>query len=163
MNTKTLQSPFPSDENTSGSQRDTPIFDLSQRKAVIDWEASQAQKLQIMRRDSPEATRILGLYIIAQNIELVVDLHDLNIIGRSYPQNGQFEGIDFSAFDAYTLGVSRKHLILKRYDDQLLIIDNNSTNGTYLNDEKLKPLQAYQVQHDDHVRLGGLEIIIKFD
>ncbi len=163
MNTKTLSSPFPDNEGSGANSGVAGNFDLDNRKAVVDWDASSLSGSVDDNRLTPTVIQTLGLYIVSQNIELVVDLLDVNYIGRSYPQNGYFDGIDFSAFDAYKLGVSRRHVILKRDGGKLFIVDNNSTNGTYLNRAMLHPLQPYLIKHDDHVRLGAFEFVIKLD
>ena len=163
MNTKALSSPSPSDEGADANRGITGSFSLDNRKAVVDWDATSLDIRAKENRLTRNAIETLGLYIVSQNIELVVDLLDVNYIGRSYPQNGYFDGIDFSAFDAYKLGVSRRHVILKRDGGRLFVADNNSTNGTYLNGALLQPLQPYLVKHDDHVRLGAFEFVIKLD
>jgi len=54
--------------------------------------------------------------------------------------------------------VSRVHCYLIREGSQLTCIDNNSTNGTYLNNRRLKAETAYPVDPDDHLIVGGNEL-----
>jgi|GEM_PF-1551768 len=164
MNTKILGTP-PSNDGSQGKGRasQSQTFNLQTRRVNVDWDVTTIGEASIQEKGSQRAIETIGLFIVSQNIELVVDLVDTNILGRSYPQNGYFDGIDFSAFDAYKLGVSRRHVILKRYGQQLLIVDNNSSNGTYLNRALLHPLQPYYLQNDDSVRMGALDFLIKFD
>lgn len=158
MATKILSSPFPPEDSPDAKRGTLQKFDLESRKVLVNRDASPGDNLA-----TDDIIQSLGLYVVARNLELVVDLLDINYIGRSYPQNGHFDGIDFSAFEAYTLGVSRQHAILKREGRKLFIIDNNSSNGTYLNRVMLQPLQAYHVQHDDNLRLGAFDLVIKLD
>lgn len=162
MTTKILGAP-PENNNLQGKGRHLQTFDLHSRLANVDLDITGIREDSTQGQSIQRAIETIGLFIVTQNIELVADLLDTNILGRSYPQNGYFDGIDFSAFDAYKLGVSRRHVILKRYQGQLLIVDNNSSNGTYLNRAMLKPLQPYYLLHDDHVRMGALDFVIKLN
>jgi Tol biopolymer transport system component len=51
--------------------------------------------------------------------------------------------------------VSRRHAILHVRADSTRIVDLGSTNGTYLNDQRLKPRSPQPLQAGDRVRLGG--------
>lgn len=50
--------------------------------------------------------------------------------------------------------VSRKHLIAKFVNDQWFISDNKSTNGTYLNGEKIKMDKQYPIKVGDTINLS---------
>lgn len=54
--------------------------------------------------------------------------------------------------------VSRRHAYWERRGSTWWIIDNNSTNGTYVNDEPI--LQQYNLQNGDRIKIGG--IIFKY-
>jgi diguanylate cyclase (GGDEF)-like protein len=48
-------------------------------------------------------------------------------------------------------GVSRKHARFERRDNHWLVIDLNSTNGTYVNDE---PVTEHRLRKGDHIKIG---------
>jgi len=102
----------------------------------------------------------ISLNIVDKNIELFLELQGNLILGRSYPHTSHFSGVDLTAFDAYSLEVSRNHAFLKYENDQLILIDNNSAHGTYLNEERLKPMKPYKVQVNDQICLGSLELVV---
>ena len=58
--------------------------------------------------------------------------------------------------------VSRMHarFALDR-DGQMTIRDLNSTNGTWLNGERLSPNESRSLQRGDHVRLGRMEFVYR--
>jgi hypothetical protein len=58
--------------------------------------------------------------------------------------------------------VSRKHARLYIDNDYLYITDLNSTNGTYINGERLEPMKPYLLKRDDHLNLGALSVQVIF-
>jgi len=84
-----------------------------------------------------------------------LDIFDEIIIGRgeSLPNT-----VDLSALDAFALGISRQHLILRPADGQLLIIDPGSTNGTRRGSQKLWANTPYPLHDGDEVKLGALRL-----
>lgn len=53
--------------------------------------------------------------------------------------------------------VSRVHSYLIRQGDTLTVTDNRSTNGTYVNGERLQPDKPRRLTVDDHLLIGGCE------
>ncbi len=72
------------------------------------------------------------------------------------------EGVDLTRFEAHKSGVSRRHCLLRRQGDHLTVTDLGSTNGTFLNGERLEPGREYVVANGDHLSLGTLLIAIFF-
>ncbi len=69
---------------------------------------------------------------------LTLGLEHQTILGRGDPTLGLQDFIDLSQFNAEQHGVSRKHCVLRRGENQLVIIDLQSTNGCYLNGDRMK-------------------------
>ena len=64
----------------------------------------------------------------------------------------------FGRFDQDT-EISRRHLMIKLNDSgEIFIEDQGSTNGTYLNNEKINGL--HMVTEHDHVRIGSCSLLI---
>lgn len=98
-------------------------------------------------------------------IQLFSTLDEEIVFGRN-PDKQQPDPqiIDLSGFNAHEAGVSRQHAALQRDEfNQIVLIDLESSNGTYINDERLIPMHAYSVADGDEIRLGYLKIIIQFD
>ena len=66
--------------------------------------------------------------------------------------------IDLSAFHAHNRGVSRKHARITLQNTRLSVADLASTNGTYVNNEKLEPNIEYPLKEADDLRLGFLSL-----
>lgn len=72
------------------------------------------------------------------------------------------EVLDLSEFNATKHGVSRRHAMLRREDDRLVVNDLGSTNGTHLNGSLLLPHEDYPLAHGDKLILGTLHLLISF-
>lgn len=84
------------------------------------------------------------------------------VLGRVSPSNPRKPDIDLRAYRAYEKGVSCYHATIYVYERDLVIADLGSTNGTYLNGQRLVPHQR-QVLHDgDEIRLSNLVARVYF-
>lgn len=104
-------------------------------------------------------TRI-ALRILPLQVELVFNLQGAMVVGRSHPESNFYPDIDLSAFQGGDL-VSREHLFFKLDDDRVVVVDNKSANGTKLNGEWLKPLEAYPITHGDELTLGVMKMQVE--
>lgn len=84
------------------------------------------------------------------------------VLGRVSPSSPRRPDIDLRPYRAYEKGVSCYHATIYVYEQDLVIADLGSTNGTYLNGQRLVPHQR-QVLHDgDEIRLSGLVARVYF-
>jgi pSer/pThr/pTyr-binding forkhead associated (FHA) protein len=79
-------------------------------------------------------------------------------LGRRDEQNNIHPHIDFTQDDGAKYGVSRRHARIHQSDCSVYIEDLGSTNGTYLNGQRLTPSQTYPVYHGDEILLGKLQL-----
>lgn len=89
----------------------------------------------------------------------------INLVGRYEFTLGRItEGqpilpdIDLSSYEAYALGVSRLHAVIKIINRQVLISDFGSSNGTRVNGQKIMPHVDYPLSHGDVIALGKLKV-----
>lgn len=89
--------------------------------------------------------------------------HDI-VIGRSSDQSAMHPDIDLEAFQGAEMGVSRLHLSM-RYDgdhNALHIYDLGSSNGSYLNNQRLNPHEVRFLRDGDQLRLGRMVLQVRF-
>ena len=72
--------------------------------------------------------------------------HLPGVIGR------RAEDVDYPVMDA---GVSRRHLMLFRNEDRIYAEDLGSTNGTYVNEIRIKPGEPFLLQEGDLLKIGS--------
>jgi pSer/pThr/pTyr-binding forkhead associated (FHA) protein len=86
------------------------------------------------------------------------------ILGRRgpTPESSESRVIDLTDLGAVEFGVSRRHLQISLSDDVVYAMDLGSTNGTFLNRERLMPDQPYVVRNRSALQLGVLILRVQF-
>jgi hypothetical protein len=79
-------------------------------------------------------------------------------LGRTAEGQPIIPDVDLSPFNAYANGVSRLHSAIKLVNNQVVIVDLGSSNGTYLNGTRLSPYTEMPVADGDIAYLGKLKI-----
>ncbi len=93
---------------------------------------------------------------------VILDAIDAVVIGRMDPKSPAEVDLDLVPYGAADLGVSRLHASIRRGEDTLTLVDENSTNGTYLNGQRLISGQPRVLRDGDEVRLGRLVFHVFF-
>ena len=70
--------------------------------------------------------------------------------------------VDLESFDGHDLGVSRHHAMIKQIKDNLVLVDLDSINGTFVNGHRAIPLKRYNIMDGDTVTIGRLTLEIRF-
>jgi pSer/pThr/pTyr-binding forkhead associated (FHA) protein len=105
----------------------------------------------------------LSLTVAGSDVPMLVknDIKKITL-GRLSPGESS-PTVDLTPYDAHLMGVSRLHAIVFRTENGTFVQDQDSTNGTFLNDKKLTPNKLYEVKNGDIVRLGQLGIYVHFE
>jgi pSer/pThr/pTyr-binding forkhead associated (FHA) protein len=69
---------------------------------------------------------------------------------------------DVTRFDAFALGVSRRHAIIKAAEDKYVLTDANSSNGTWLNGNRLLPNKPHDLPSGSIIQLGRLKLVVVY-
>lgn len=102
-------------------------------------------------------------FVIGRGHEpLVIKLLQRVVFGRAKDNEGPTVDVDLSSYQAAEKGVSRVHAAFEIVGRNLMVTDLNSSNGTFLNGQRLAPHQRRIVRDSDEVRLGELMIYISF-
>jgi pSer/pThr/pTyr-binding forkhead associated (FHA) protein len=83
------------------------------------------------------------------------------IIGRKMEETRE-AFLDLSNMGGYLLGLSRRHARVRRVDAGYEIIDLGSTNGTWVNGERLTPNQVYPLASGSQLRLGRMRFFVLY-
>ena len=121
----------------------------------------QEQSLPLPELETAGRPWRAALTIVEADIQIVFDITNSIVLGRSYPSTELFKGVDLSPFNAYELGVSREHAVLLLQESQVILRDNESSNGTLLNNKRLKANVKYVLQSGDLLNLA--KMALRFD
>lgn len=92
---------------------------------------------------------------------LKVQVESQLVIGR-YDKASQVQpDIDLGVYGAEEKGVSRRHLAIRADEDQLVVVDLNSGNGTLLNGNRLEPNIPHPVKNEDKLQLGLMQLDLR--
>ena len=69
---------------------------------------------------------------------------------------------DLSALGGYHLGLSRRHALIRRTEAGYDVIDLSSSNGTWLNDERLIPNLPYPLTSGSQLRLARMRLFVLY-
>jgi DNA-binding response OmpR family regulator/pSer/pThr/pTyr-binding forkhead associated (FHA) protein len=92
---------------------------------------------------------------------LKVQIENQLTIGRYDKASQAQPDIDLGGYGAEEKGVSRRHLTIRAEEDQLVVIDLNSGNGTFLNGNKLEPNAPHPVKNEDKLQLGLMQLELR--
>lgn len=82
------------------------------------------------------------------------------LIGRQHKATGPQPDLDLTPYGAIKAGTSRLHVALKRDRNTWWLIDMNSSNGTWVDEERLAPFEPHLLGATAHVFLSHLEVTI---
>jgi CheY-like chemotaxis protein len=105
---------------------------------------------------------VIELRVVGTASTLQTRVTDSMVIGRSDNDQRIFPEIDLLPYNAFAMGVSRKHAVIEIFEGRLYLKDLNSTNGTRLNNVPLHPHQRYRIRHGDQIMIGQLRLQVLF-
>ena len=106
----------------------------------------------------------IAVYIEGGFNPAYIDSRGEFVIGRRVgTTSGIPEGLlDLSPFGGYGQGLSRKHAAIRQTEHGYEILDLDSANGTWLNDERLTPNKYYPLASGSHLRLGSMRLFVLY-
>ena len=103
----------------------------------------------------------VGIHIAGTLKPYYVAVYKELILGRQ--AEATLESVlDLSDLDAFAMGVSRRHVMIRQTESGFEAIDLSSRNGTWLNAEKLVPNKPYPFASGSQLRLGRMRLFIAY-
>ena len=79
-------------------------------------------------------------------------------LGRPDRETDFLPVIDLTLVHGHKKGVSRFHAVIMTYGDGFGLSDNSSSNGTFINGERLMIGQTRKIKDGDLIKLGGVKL-----
>lgn len=82
------------------------------------------------------------------------------ILGRKIEKGIDASLLDLTELGGYQMGLSRRHALIRKTETGFEIIDLASTNGSWLNDERLVPNKPYPLPSGSQLRFGRMRLLV---
>lgn len=104
-----------------------------------------------------------GIAIYVESISYPVFLYadEEFVIGRKVEETSE-AFFDLTSLGGYRMGLSRRHVTIRRAEHGYEVIDLSSRNGTWLNGERLIPNKAYPLASGSQLRLARLRFFVLY-
>jgi hypothetical protein len=134
-------------------------------RAEIQGIISKIQKPAEKPAPPPSAKGILRLQLVDGSYSLNIPIVEKITLGRNDPSNMRPVQGDFGNYAGYRMGVSRMHAEIHStpQDNLLKLMDLGSSNGTFLNGNRLEANRHYPLYNGDEIRLGQLAIYVYYE
>ena len=114
--------------------------------------------------DAAVAENGIAVYIEGEFQPVHVETGREFVIGRKSGKTAKIQEdlFDLSPMGGYGRGVSRRHVVIRRTEQEYEILDLGSVNGTWLNDERMVPHKHYSLASRSHLRLGSMRLFVPY-
>lgn len=85
------------------------------------------------------------------------------VLGRTDWITTDPKHFDLTRYGGQDKGVSRTHALLRFTGEAITVTDLGSSNGTFLNTQRLEPNAPQAVHTEDKLMLGSLSMIVRFE
>ncbi len=113
-----------------------------------------------VRQEDVERSKALSieLEVLNSGRKVLLSADSEILLGRLDAAHGVFPEMDFTADGGLEHGVSRRHARIYTRDGECYIEDLDSTNGTYLNEERLTSYLPYKFKSNDALTIGTMRL-----
>jgi len=146
-------------ENLVATTRHETTLSLGQRPPTGELTDEAA----LIAAPAPSTGPRITLVIMNSGRRISLDIGDDLLIGRKDNARGIFPDVDLGLDGGYDAGVSRRHAILAYNNGTYTVEDLSSSNGTFINEQRLPAEQATRLKQGDELKCGTLLMRVEFD
>lgn len=140
---------------SGGPLRTEPLADEQEGSASRRW----------VQESTLGVNQLIGVTIevldSGRRVPLALEEGKEIFIGRLDAVHGIFPELDLTNDGGLAHGVSRRHARIHAKNGVCYLEDMDSTNGTYLEDERLTPYLPYELHDGDIITLGTMRLRVR--
>ena len=148
-----------------GAALDGSLIDLGGKTTATDIQSVTPEMIrEWFLQEEKEAVvpdNGIAFYVDGHSMPAYMDPRGEFILGRNAGTSAE-QLLDLAPFGGYSLGLSKRHASIRRAGDGYELLDQESVNGTWLNEEKLVPKVPYPLPSGSHLRLGRMRILVLY-
>jgi hypothetical protein len=121
---------------------------------IGDWLSKEAKEAAVPKSG-------VAFYVEGLSSHAHIDTNEEFVLGRKVGATSE-KVLDLAPFGGYSMGLSRRHAVIRRAGDGYQVLDLGSVNGTWLNEERLIPHKSYPLPSGSHLRLGRMRLFVLY-
>jgi len=120
-------------------------------------------ELKVKKERVSRAAPAEGIAIYTNDLSYPIEVCRVNefIIGRLTGVTDE-KVLDLTPYNGYDQGVSRRHLMIRRDGKGYTATDLESSNGTWVNEQRLHPHHPFPLKTGSQIHLGQMQIFVFF-
>ena len=104
----------------------------------------------------------IAIYVAGTSKPVYLIFKDELIFGRKAEEPFGGDLLDLTSLGGYQMGISRRHAVLRKLEKSYELTDLGSTNGSWLNNERLTPFKPYPLVSGSQLRFGRMRLLILY-
>ena len=148
-----------------GATLDDPFMDPGARTKTTDMPAVSPESFRQWHVDDTALSNGgIAVYVEGESKPAYIDSRGEFVIGRKMGTTATPSEVlfDLAPLGGYHMGLSRRHVVIRRTEHGYEILDLGSVNGTWLNEERLVPHIPYPLANGSHLRLGRMRLFVLY-
>lgn len=143
----------------------TPLYNdataaLTTRRVEDQFELTEEIREQVIK-SHPVPSVGLSLFLLSKSEPIALCMEQEFVLGRDVDLTAQTI-VDLTEFEAFGLGVSRRHAMIKVVEGKYVLTDLYSSNGTWINGERLLANKSYDLPSGAVIQLGRMKLVVNY-
>jgi hypothetical protein len=140
--------------NDSGFKTKTTDMQALTPEMIEEWSLQDEKEAVVPEKG-------IAFYVDGHSMPAYIDPTGDFVLGRKVGTTME-PLLDLAPFGGYSLGLSRRHVVIRRGAEHYEVLDLGSVNGTWLNEERLVPHSPYPLPTGSHLRLGRMRVHVLY-
>jgi hypothetical protein len=138
--------------------RESAFSGPTQRMDEVLLESELQEQVMSKLTPPPEG---LAVYLLDKAVPVATMLEKEFLLGRVAEEITE-PLVDLTDLDGLDLGVSRRHAMIRASWNGYVLIDLNSSNGTWLNGHRIVPNTPNDLPNGAVIQLGRLKLVVSY-